>query len=102
MLEKPAGERAYVYRHPRRVGESESMNPRRVAGDHHATRHRDGNAGTQKRVQARPLHVRKAQALIGNATLLEKELPGRYGGAHDGDHQEHEGRRQPARRHPRD
>ena len=48
------------------------------------------NAAPIRGVQPGPLQVGEAQPLVGDAALLEEQLPGCDGRTHDGDHQEDE------------
>jgi Natural resistance-associated macrophage protein len=60
-----------------------------VSNQHHRAGDTDGKGCTDKGIQPRPLQVGEAEPLLGHATLLEEELPGRDGRTDDGYYKEH-------------
>ena len=80
----------------RRVGEGNVVVVGEGSDEHHAAGDQHGEDGSDEGVEAGPLEVGEAQALFGDAALLEEQLPRSNRRADDGDDQEDEVSRDPA------
>ena len=75
-----------------RVGESAELVgaiERRGVGDHDGRRAKDHHPRADDRVGTFVPHPARSDALVDDVRLLEEQLPGRNGGANDGDDQQH-------------